>query len=126
VPRVPVTSDRLPEIGAAPFSFAVSGAPQLFLSGLLGVDYATRQLVGESTEEQAEQALRNLLLLVTAAGRSEADVLRVQLYLTDMSDYAVVNAVYERLFSSPYPARTAIGVAALPMGARFEVDAVVG
>lgn len=124
MPRVPVTSDQLPEVG--PLSHATSGVPQVFVSGQLGVDYATRQLVGDTTLEQAEQAFRNLLQVIEAAGRTEADVLRVQLYLTDMADIAAVNALYETVFSSPYPARTAIGVAALPAGARFEVDAVVG
>lgn len=124
--RTAVTSELLPDLGPAPFSLVVSGTPQLFISGQLGVDYATRQLVGDSTKEQAERALRNLLHLVEAAGKTEVDVLRVQLYLTDMSDFATVNEVYEGMFSSPYPARTAIGVSALPMGARFEVDAVVG
>ena len=126
MPRVALESRLLPDLGPAPFSLAVSGAPQLFISGQLGVDYDTRQLVGESAVAQAERALQNLLTVIEAAGKSESDVLRVQIYLTDMRDFAAVNTVYEKVFSHPYPARTAIGVAALPMGASFEVDAVVG
>lgn len=110
----------------APFSAAVSGAPTLFISGQVGLHPETGELTGGDTAGQLGQALSNLRDVLHAAGKTEADVLRIGLYLTDMADFAAVNAVYQGFFSAPYPARTAIAVAALPLGARVEVDAVVG
>jgi 2-iminobutanoate/2-iminopropanoate deaminase len=104
----------------------VTGTPRLLVSGQVGVDRTTGRLVQGGTVAQAEAALHNLLRIVEASGRTESDVLRVQLYLTDMDDLPAVNELYARTFSAPYPARTTIGVAALPGGASFEVDAVVG
>jgi 2-iminobutanoate/2-iminopropanoate deaminase len=110
----------------APFSTAVSGTPTLFISGQVGLHPDTGELAGDDAAGQLRQALSNLGEVLRAAGKSEADVLRIGLYLTDMADFAAVNAVYEDFFSAPYPARTAIAVAGLPLGALVEVDAVVG
>jgi 2-iminobutanoate/2-iminopropanoate deaminase len=66
------------------------------------------------------------MAVLTAAGKTEADVLRVGLYLTDMADFSAVNAVYQEFFSAPYPARTAVCVAGLPLGALVEADVIVG
>ena len=110
----------------APFSAAVSGEPTLFISGQVGLHPGTGELSGDDAAGQLRQALSNLGEVLRAAGKSEADVLRIGLYLTDMADFAAVNEVYADFFSTPYPARTAIAVAALPLGARVEVDAVVG
>lgn len=110
----------------APFSTAVNGTPTLFISGQVGLNPDTGELTGDDAAGQLRQALSNLGGVLQAAGKSEADVLRIGLYLTDMADFAAVNAVYEDFFSAPYPARTAIGVAALPLGALVEVDAFVG
>ncbi|HEX8905525.1 MAG TPA: Rid family hydrolase, partial [Longimicrobiaceae bacterium] len=73
---------------------------------------------------QTEQALRNLRAVLEAAGRTLDDVVRVGVYLADMGDFAAMNEVYARWFERPYPARTTIGVAALPMGAAVEIDLV--
>lgn len=125
MPRTPLVSDQLPT-PVAPYSAAVLGTPQLYVSGQVALDAATGALVGVTVEEQCEKALDNVRLVLEAAGKTEADVLRVQLYLADMKDFAAVNAVYQRFFSSPYPARTAIGVASLPLGALIEIDVLVG
>jgi 2-iminobutanoate/2-iminopropanoate deaminase len=109
-----------------PFSPAVTGTPALFVSGQVGQDPETDQLAGDDAATQARQALTNLQAVLRTAGKTEADVIRVGVYLADMADYTAVNAVYAEFFSSPYPARTAIAVAALPLGALVEVDAVVG
>jgi 2-iminobutanoate/2-iminopropanoate deaminase len=109
-----------------PFSPAVTVTPTLFVSGQVGLDPETNELAGADAATQARQALTNLQAVLGTAGKTEADVIRVGVYLADMADYAAVNAVYAEFFSAPYPARTAIAVTALPLGALVEVDAVVG
>ncbi|MEW9531742.1 Rid family detoxifying hydrolase [Microbispora sp. NPDC049125] len=111
---------------AGPFSAAVRRDGLVFVSGQIAQDPTTGALREGDAAVQAEQVLRNLTAVVEAAGRSLDDVIRVGVYLRDMDDFAAVNAVYERFFTAPYPARTAIGVAALPLGAVVEMDAVVG
>jgi 2-iminobutanoate/2-iminopropanoate deaminase len=125
MPRTPVTTDRIAS-AIGPFSAATLGTPTGYLSGQLGQDPATGELVGQDAATQARQALHNVFAVVAAAGKSERDVLRVALYLTDMADFAAVNAVYEDFFTAPYPARTAIAVAGLPRGALVEADVVLG
>lgn len=120
-----VSTDKIAK-AAGPFSAAVRRDGFTFLSGQVGQDPATGALIGGDTAAQAEQALRNLTAVVEAAGKTLDDVVRVGVYLTDMADFATVNAVYERFFTKPYPARTAIAVAALPLGAAVEMDAIVG
>jgi 2-iminobutanoate/2-iminopropanoate deaminase len=123
--RNTVTTDRLsPPVG--PFSLAVHGGGLLFLSGQVAQDPATGKLIDEDAAGQADRILRNLATALEAAGKDLGDVVRVGVYLTDMSDFAAVNEVYRRHFTHPYPARTAIGVAALPLGAAVEMDVVVG
>jgi 2-iminobutanoate/2-iminopropanoate deaminase len=109
-----------------PFSAAVRSAGFLFVSGHVAEDPATGALLDGDAAAQATQIFANLGALLQAAGRSFDDVVRVGVYLTDMGDYGAVNEVYAQYFRQPYPARTAITVAALPLGARVEIDAVVG
>lgn len=108
-----------------PFSAAIAGTPTLYLSGQVAQDPQTGSLVGDDAASQARQVLTNIRSVLAAHGKSESDVLRVGLYLTDMNDFAAVNAVYGEFFSAPYPARTAIAVAGLPLGALVEADALV-
>jgi 2-iminobutanoate/2-iminopropanoate deaminase len=124
MPRQAVPNTR-EEAPPGPFSPAVTGTPTLFVSGQVGQDPETDELAADAAS-QARQALTNLQAVLSAAGKTEVDVIRVGVYLADMADYAAVNAVYAEFFSAPYPARTAIAVAALPLGALVEVDAVVG
>lgn len=107
-----------------PFSAAVRAAPQLFLSGQIGQDPETGQLVEGDATAQARQVFANVTSVLTAAGKTEMDVIRVAVYLTDMTDFAAVNEVYSDFFTAPYPARTAIAVSALPLGALVEADVV--
>lgn len=120
-----VSTDKIAK-AVGPFSAAVRRDVFTFLSGQVGQDPATGALIDGDTAAQAEQALRNLTAVVEAAGKTLDDVVRVGVYLTDMADFVAVNAVYERFFTKPYPARTAIAVAALPLGAAVEMDAIVG
>ncbi|SFO55901.1 endoribonuclease L-PSP [Actinomadura madurae] len=123
--RTPLVTERLPA-PVLPYSTAVSGAARLWLSGIVGNRPGTPDLAGETAADQLVQVLANLDAVLAGAGKSEADVLKVTLYLTDMSEFAAVNDVYAQYFTKPYPARTAIAVAALPIGARIEADVVVG
>ena len=122
--RNAITSDKLPP-PVGPFSLGVYGSDLLFLSGQVAQDPATGKLIDGDAADQAEQILRNLATALAAGGKDLGDVLRVSVYLTDMSDFSAVNAVYGKHFAEPYPARTAIGVAALPLGAAVEMDVVV-
>jgi len=93
----------------------------VFLSGQTPIDPATGKLVTGSMGEQTQQCFRNLVAVLDAAGLTLDDVLNVQVYLTDMNDFAAMNEVYARQFTKPFPARTTIGVASLPLGAKVEI-----
>jgi 2-iminobutanoate/2-iminopropanoate deaminase len=123
--RDAIATDKL-ATAVGPFSLGVRGDGLLFLSGQVAQDPATGRLLDGDTSSQAEQILRNIATALEAAGKDLGDVIRVGVYLTDMADFAAMNEVYARHFSAPYPARTAIGVAALPLGATVEMDVVVG
>jgi len=104
---------------------AVRAGGLLFCSGQVPLDRDTAELVDGSIGEQAAQCLRNLGLVCEAAGAGLADAVRITVYLTDMSDFAAVNEAYAVFFTDDPPARVAIGVTALPLGAAVEMDAVV-
>jgi 2-iminobutanoate/2-iminopropanoate deaminase len=123
--RDAITSDKLPAANL-PFSLGVRGGGLLFLSGQVAQDPATGELIDGDVGSQAHQILRNIATALEAAGKGLGDVLRVGVYLTDMSDFAAMNEAYREHFAKPYPARTAIGVVALPLGAAIEMDVVVG
>jgi 2-iminobutanoate/2-iminopropanoate deaminase len=125
MPRDAVFNDQsAPAPG--PFSPAVRGQGMTFLSGVVAEDLATGAFLGGDVATQTERALRNLAAVLAAAGKTLDDVVRVGVYLTDMTTFSAMNAVYERHFRPPYPARTAICVAALPLGAAVEIDAIAG
>lgn len=110
----------------APFlSEAILTDGFVFVSGQLGTDPATGALVGPDLASQARTALDNLERAATRAGVRLADAARVEVYLTDMGDYAEMNAIYAERFPAPAPARTCIGVAALPRGGRIEIAATI-
>ena len=108
-----------------PYSQAVSHAGLLWASGQIPLDPATGQLVEGDIAAQARQAFRNLEAVLVAGGASLATLLRVSIYLTDLSLFSRVNAVYGRHFSAdPQPARSTIQAAALPLGVAIEIDAI--
>jgi reactive intermediate/imine deaminase len=119
-----IFSDKLPK-AVGPFSPAVRTGEFIYVSGQIGQDPVSGGLIPGGIERQTEQAFANLSAILASAGRSLADVVRVGIYLTDMRDFTSVNAIYARHFAEPYPARTTVGVAALPLGAAMEIDAVV-
>lgn len=110
-----------PPVG--PFSQAVRTGDLVFLSGQVGLD-ADGKLVNGGIEGQARQIFANLAAVLDAAGKGFADVIRVGVFLTDMGDFATFNAIYAGHFAEPYPARTTVAVAALPLGAAVEIDMV--
>ena len=107
-----------------PFSPAVVSDGSLYLSGQVAQDPVSGKLIGGDTAQQTDQILRNAGVLLHAAGKDFADVVKVGVFLTHMDDFQAMNAVYGRYFESPYPARTTVGVVALPLGARVEMDFV--
>ena len=122
--KTAVASPELtPPVG--PFSQAIEVGGFLYISGQVGQDPATGKVVEGGIVPETERVFRNLAALLKAAGRSFDDVVRAGVYLTNISDFVVMNGIYARNFSQPFPARTTIGVAALPLGACVEIDLVV-
>lgn len=115
-----------PEAPAAigPYSQAVQSGGLVFCSGQIGLDPASGQLVGGGTVAEAERVLQNLAAVLAAAGLGFEHVVRTTVYLVDLADFAAVNDVYARFVRAPFPARATVGVAALPRGARVEIDAI--
>lgn len=107
-----------------PYSQAIDSGDFVFCSGQLGLDPASGNLVEGGVEAQAERALRNLLAVLDAAGLTMADVLKTTIFLADIEDFAVVNAVYATFMPDPPPARSTFAVGALPKGGRIEIEAI--
>ena len=124
MPRQPIHSDNAPA-AIGPYSQAVRAGDTVYCSGQVPFDPATGELVEGDITVQARRAFDNLRAVCEAAGGSFDDVMRVGLYLTNLGQFAAVNAVMAEYFQAPYPARSTIEVSALPRGAAFEVDAVM-
>jgi len=110
---------------AGPFSQAVEVGGFLYFSGQVGQDPATGKVVAGGVVAETERIFRNLSAVLKAAGKSFDHVARVGVYLTNMSNFGAMNDIYAKHFNQPFPARTTIGVAALPLGACVEIDLVV-
>jgi reactive intermediate/imine deaminase len=108
-----------------PYSQAVRVGNLVFLSGQIALDPASGQLVSGGIEAEVDRAFRNLKAVVEASGGSMADVVKLTLFLTDLSHFPKVNELMQAYFSQPYPARATVGVASLPRGALFEVEAIL-
>ena len=118
-----ITTDRIaPSVG--PFSAAVRAGDLLFLSGQVALDPATGKLVAGDIGSQTEQVFANISAVLEAAGKSFDDVMKTTVYLADMKDFGAMNTVYARYFQTPYPARTTIQAAGLPLGAAVEIEVV--
>ena len=107
-----------------PYSQAVVSGDLIFLSGQLGILPADGSLPGTTAAAQAEQALTNIKAVLEAAGSSLEQVVKTTVFLTDLGEFAAVNAVYARFFKAPFPARSTVQVAALPKGARVEIEVI--
>jgi 2-iminobutanoate/2-iminopropanoate deaminase len=121
--KTAITSPELaPPVG--PFSQAIEVGGFLYLSGQVAQDPATGNLVEGGIVAETECVFRNLSAVLKAAGKSFDDVVRAGVFLTSMSHFLAMNGIYAKYFSQPYPARTTIAVAALPLGACVEIDLV--
>ena len=122
--RHAIATDRAPA-AIGPYSQAMRSGPFVFLSGQIPLDPATGQLVEGDISVQAQRVFDNLRAVCAAAGGSFENVVRVGIYLTNLGDFAAVNAVMAAAFVEPYPARSTIEVRGLPRGAQIEVDAIL-
>jgi 2-iminobutanoate/2-iminopropanoate deaminase len=107
-----------------PYSQAVQWGSELFCSGQIPLDPQTGEIVEGDVAAQAERVIQNLGAVLCAAGCHYADVVKTTVFLVDMNDFPAVNAVYEKYFSTTKPARSTVAVAALPKGARIEIDCI--
>ena len=122
--KTTITSPELsPPVG--PFSQAIDAGGFIYVSGQVGQDPTTGKLVAGGIAAETERVLQNLSAVLKAAGKSFDDVVRAGVFLTSISDFVALNDVYARHFRQPFPARTTIAVAALPLGACVEMDLVV-
>jgi 2-iminobutanoate/2-iminopropanoate deaminase len=108
-----------------PYAHAVRAGDLLFCSGQIPLDPRTGDLVGSNVADQTGRCLENLAAVCHASGATLGDAVKLTVYTTEMESFAAINEVYESFFESDPPARVAIGVAALPRGAKVEIDAVV-
>jgi len=122
--RESVTAPDAPAV-VGPYVHAVRAGGLLFCSGQIGLDPKTGELVGADAAYQAGRCLENLAAVCHAAGATLGDAVRITIYLTDIASFGQVNDVYASFFESSPPARVTIGVQALPLGAKVEIDAVV-
>jgi 2-iminobutanoate/2-iminopropanoate deaminase len=122
--KTAITSPELaPPVG--PFSQAIEVGGFLYVSGQVGQDPATGEVVAGGIVAETERIFRNLSAVLQAAGKSFDHVARAGVYLTNMSDFGAMNGIYAKHFTQPFPARTTIAVAALPLAACVEIDLVV-
>ena len=117
-----ITTPKGKAIG--PYSLAIQSGEFLFISGQIPLDAATGKLVEGDVSAQAKQCLENLKSILDAAGLTFADVVKTTIFLTSMGDFAAVNEVYKGYVGEPYPARSTIAVAGLPMGALVEIEMI--
>ena len=109
---------------AGPYSHGIDADGLVFLSGQTPIDPKTGKFVEGGIKAQTEQGFKNLLNVLEAAGLTFDNVQKVNVFLTDMNDFAAMNEVYRKQFNEPFPARTTIGVASLPLGARIEIEMI--
>ncbi|HBS14370.1 MAG TPA: reactive intermediate/imine deaminase [Alcanivorax sp.] len=122
--RSVIKTDRAPA-AIGPYSQAIKAGSTVYLSGQIPLDPATMELVGGGMDAQVRRVFDNLSAVCDAAGGALRDIVKLNIFLTDLSHFNLVNEIMKEYFQEPYPARAAIGVAALPKGAEVEMDAVM-
>jgi 2-iminobutanoate/2-iminopropanoate deaminase len=122
MPKQAITPPKGKAIG--PYSLGIASGDLVFISGQIPLDASTGKLVEGDVSAQAKQSLENLKSVLEAAGLGFAHVVKTTIFLTDMADFAAVNEVYKGYVSEPYPARSTIAVAALPMAAKVEIEMI--
>lgn len=121
---VQVISTSLAPAAIGPYSQAVRAGNTVYLSGQIGLDPVSMQMV-EGFEAQARQVFSNLKAVAEASGGSLANAVKLNIYLTDLGKFAQVNELMQQFFTAPFPARATLGVASLPRGGEIEIDAVL-
>ncbi|AHG63980.1 Rid family detoxifying hydrolase [Advenella mimigardefordensis] len=121
-----IQTDKAPN-AIGPYSQAVvaPAGSTVYLSGQIGLDPATGDLISEQVEEQVRQAFSNMSAVIHAAGGSLHSIVKLTLFLTDLSHFGIANNVMSELIPEPFPARSTVEVSALPKGALFEVEATI-
>jgi 2-iminobutanoate/2-iminopropanoate deaminase len=123
MPKQAVVTDKIARpIG--PFSPAIVDNGRIYTSGQVAQDPNTGKLIDGGVAAQTAQAIQNIEAVLAAAGKSLGDVVKVNVYLTDMKSFTEMNGVYAEFFRAPYPARTTVAVVALPLGAAVEIEVV--
>ena len=122
MPRIAYSAPGAVAVG--PYSHAVDAGELLYLSGQTPLDPATGALAEGGIGAQTSRCLSNLFAVLSSAGLGPERVVKCNVYLTDMADFPAMNEAYATAFDPPYPARTTIGVAALPLGARVEIELI--
>ncbi|HPJ34763.1 MAG TPA: Rid family detoxifying hydrolase [Spirochaetota bacterium] len=107
-----------------PYSHAAEADGLFFFSGQIGLDGKTGKLVTGGVAAETEQCFRNIKAVLETAGLTEENVVKVTVFLADMGNFQEMNSIYEKAFSAPYPARSTIGVASLPLGAQVEIELI--
>ncbi len=126
MPQKSIVSTEKAPAAIGPYSQAVKFGDIVFLSGQIPLDPVTMTLVGETAAEQAEQVFNNLAAVAAEAGGTLDNALKVNISLTDLNDFVAVNEVMQQHFAEPYPARACVQVAALPRGAKVEIEVILG
>ncbi|MDD9806305.1 MAG: RidA family protein [Gammaproteobacteria bacterium] len=122
--RKTIQTSRAPQaIGT--YSQAVRAGDTVYLSGQIPLEPKTMEMVGGDIRAQAHQVFTNLAAVANAAGGGLGDIVKLTVYLTDLKDFPIINEVMSEYFKTPYPARAAVGVAALPKGAGVEIEAIM-
>ena len=119
-----ISTENAPQ-AIGPYSQAVKAGNLMFISGQIPLNPKTGDLVSDSIEEQAKQVLKNVQSICKAAGYSLDDIVKISIFLTDLSNFGIVNDVMKKYFSEPYPARATVEVSALPLGVNVEIEAIV-
>ncbi|QEA38313.1 RidA family protein [Pistricoccus aurantiacus] len=119
-----INTDKAPA-AIGPYSQAIKAGNTVYFSGQIPLDPGTMELVSEDFETQARQVFKNLSAVCEEASGSLKDIVKLNLYLVDLAQFAIVNQVMEEFFSAPFPARAAVGVKALPKGSQVEAEAVM-
>jgi reactive intermediate/imine deaminase len=121
---IPVSTKAAPA-AIGPYSQAIQAGRTVYLSGQIALDPESGQLVEGGFEAQVHRAIRNMKAVVEASGGQLHQCVRLTLYLTDLADFPKANDIMQEYFAAPYPARSTVGVASLPRGAAFEIEATV-
>ncbi|PMR74766.1 RidA family protein [Billgrantia endophytica] len=119
-----INTDKAPA-AIGPYSQAIKAGNTVYLSGQIPLDPATMELVSDDFEAQARQVFSNLKAVCDEAAGSLGEIVKINLYLVDLDNFAIVNRVMEEFFTAPFPARAAVGVKALPKGSQVEAEAVM-